>query len=88
MNPKIVCAAMLMDDGVIVAGVRHYSPEMRVVLRKMYGDKYKHSVVDQGFIDTMGKFLNRKDAWNVATVNNQIIRVVSTPGTLYSENLY
>lgn len=36
MNPRIVCAAMLMDDGVIVTGVRHYSPEMRVVLRKMY----------------------------------------------------
>ena len=79
---------MLMDDDVIVTGVRHFSPDMRVVLKKMYGDNYKHNVVDQGFIDTMGEFLNRKDAWNVASKNDQIRRVVSIPGTLYSENLY
>lgn len=28
-SPRIVCAAMRMDDGLIVTGVRHYSPDMR-----------------------------------------------------------
>jgi hypothetical protein len=85
---RIVCAAMKMKDGLIVPGVRHFSPDMREVLRRIYGNGYHLKVEEQGFIDTKGKFLNREEAWDVAKANDQIREEVSTPGTLYSENLY
>jgi len=43
---------------------------------------------DQGFVDQFGDWMDRKEAWKVATDQNQIVREVSSPGTLYSENLY
>jgi len=99
---RVVCAAMLMDDGLIVPGVRHFSPEMRAVLHRIYGDGYHLRVREHGFIDTHGNFLSRKDAWIRADQNGQILlydpsgkgRVIPQPAnegtheTLFSENLY
>ena len=92
---------MLMDDGHVVTGIRHYSPEMRETLRRAYGKRrlrlfgiwwikpYHIHVVEEGFVDTSGKFLSRKDAWVVAEINGQIKPHPSLcPGTLYSEDLY
>lgn len=97
--PRIVCAAMLMDDGHIVTGVRHYSPDMRATLRRMYGMGFKlfgkwvkrpyHlRVVEQGFINTRCQFLTREEAWKAAEANGQIREITGSPGTLYSEDLY
>jgi hypothetical protein len=47
-----------------------------------------HAGWDQGFIDQFGDFLTRREAWEIAKDRGQILRDVSTPGTLYSENLY
>ena len=88
MQRLIVAAAMLMDDGDVVVGVRHFSPEMRKTLEKAYGDKYWLRVKKQGFVDQMGVFLDRKEAWEIAEREGQIRRKVSSDGTLYSENLY
>lgn len=88
MENRIVCSAMLMDDGLIVTGVRHYSPDMRNVLKRIYGDGYHLKVKEQGFTDSAGIFLSRENAWIVAKNANQIMREVSSPGSLYSENLY
>jgi hypothetical protein len=79
---------MLMDDGLIVAGVRHFSPDMRATLHRIYGDGYHRRVKEQGFIDIQGKFLDRSAAWKRAETTGQIREQVSTPGTLYSESLY
>ncbi len=94
---------MRMDDGLIVTGIRHFSPEMRTVLRRLYPDPpkwawalrllginvpYHLRVVDQGFVDQYGTFLSREEAWIIAEREGQIREVVSTPGTLYSECLY
>jgi hypothetical protein len=52
---------------------------------------------EQGFINTWGEFLSRKEAWLVACYNRQIIRYVGNQVSsdfglddvdLYSENLY
>jgi hypothetical protein len=43
---------------------------------------------EEGFIDQFGDWLDRKEAWKIAEDQGQIRREVSTPGTLYSENLY
>ena len=96
---RIVCAAMLMDDDHIVLGVRHFSPDMRATLRRLYGTGFKllgvwvikpyHlRVIEQGFVDQFGTFHDRKAAWTIAQAAGQIREVVSTPGTLYSECLY
>ncbi len=79
---------MQMDDGHVVTGIRHFSPEMRETLKRAYGDKYHLRVNAQGFVDQRGVFLDRVAAWKVAEATGQIRREVSTPGTLYSENLY
>lgn len=85
--PRVVCAAILMKDGLIVPGVRHYSPDMRAVLKRIYGDGYHLKEKEQGFIDTKGNFLTREEAWKVAEANEQIKeRFVN--GTLFSECLY
>lgn len=96
---RIVSAAMLMDDGSVIMGVRHFSPDMRAVLRRLYGTGFKllgvwisrpyHlRVVEQGFVDQFGTFHDREAAWTIAQAAGQIREQVSTPGTLYSENLY
>jgi hypothetical protein len=79
---------MLMDDGLIVTGIRHYSPEMRNVLKRIYGEGYHLRVSEEGFVDQAGTFIGRKTAWIIAERSGQIIRQCSEPGTLYSENLY
>lgn len=84
----IVCAATLMKDGAIVTGIRHYSPEMRAIMKKAYGEGYHLLVAQQGFVDNFGKFLSREDAWIIAEKNGQIQYQVSSPSELYSENLY
>jgi hypothetical protein len=50
---------------------------------------------EQGFINTWGEFLTRKEAWVVANHNNQVICLVGSQhmynqldAELYSENLY
>jgi hypothetical protein len=85
---RLVSAAMLMEDGLIVPGVRHYSREMRLILHRIYGDGYHLKIKEQGFIDTHGNFLSREEAWKRCEETQQFHRIVSTEGTLYSENLY
>ncbi len=87
-SDRLVSAAMLMEDGLIVVGVRHFSPDMRATLHRIYGDGYHRRVKEQGFIDIRGNFLDRKTAWKIAEATGQIREQVSVPGTLYSENLY
>lgn len=96
---RIVCSAMKMDDGHIILGVRHFSPDMRATLQRIYGTGFKllgnwinkpyHlRVVEQGFVDQYGTFYDRGTAWAVARAAGQIRQMVSGAGTLYSENLY
>lgn len=83
---RIVCAAMF-KDGRIITGARHYDKIMRAQMEASEGIAWWRSCT-QGFIDQFGDFLNREDAWKIAKAGRQIKRQVSTPGTLYSENLY
>lgn len=82
-TPRVVCAAMLMDDGLIVTGVRHFSPDMRATLRRIYGSGFKlfgrwlrkpyhMRVKEQGFIDARYNFLTREQAWEIADKQGQI----------------
>lgn len=86
--PPIVSAAMLMEDGLIVCGARHFSPDMRAVLHRIYGEGYHLRVAEQGFMDYRGTFLNREVAHLRAKACGQIRhRCGGDEHILYSENL-
>lgn len=90
-----------MKDGLVVPGVRHFSPDMRAVLRRIYGEGYHLRVKAQGFIDASCQFLSREDAWRRAAEHDQIFTYAAgtddlvplkvdpdSAGPLFSENLY
>ena len=92
MKNRIICAAnQHKTTGEILLGIRHCDKFMGQQ-RKRLPDIGKNSEWKQGFIDRMGQFHTRTDAWKIAQEANQIIRRCggddTDGGTLYSENLY
>jgi hypothetical protein len=82
---RIVCAANRnRKSGRIICGARHWDNIMRSQKR----EDENWTGWDEGFIDQFGQFLNREEAWLSAQEQGQIRCEVSSPGTLYSENLY
>lgn len=89
---QIVCAAIRFNGDVIVCGARHYDMIMHKVIANLYASKTHLDArsEEQGFIDNHGLFLNRADAFVVATEAGQIKHKtgnVNSP-TLFSEDLY
>lgn len=78
----VVCAALQQDDELVV-GPRHFD----AIMRKQIGGR-DWSRAKQGFIDQRGRFMDRHEAFRVATQAYQIRN--SFPGRvqLYSEDLY
>lgn len=85
-SPRIVCAANRYED-IIVPSARHFDPLMHALIDAI-GVNITSGKWEQGFIDQHRKFYTRAEAWVIAEKNGQIIRQVSSPGILYSENLY
>lgn len=68
--------------------VRHYSPDAHETLDMISGYYIERKNV-QGFITNKGRFVDRKEALEIAKANNQIIRDIGyEPKELYSEMLY
>ncbi len=54
---------------------------------KNYEDSWYAS--EQGFVDQLGQFLTREEAYEIASKNGQIINNIDcVPGKLFSEHLY
>ena len=89
MTQRIVCAANKFEGigkTFIVLGARHYDKLMREAIERLPAGSYEK---EQGFIDQLGNFLTREEAFVVATTAGQIIRRVGgDEGRLFSENLY
>lgn len=88
---RVVCAAIRADDGDVLVGVRHYSPDMHAQIHaRVDGAKFCHrSDDDQGFVDQRGEYMTRRQAWNVAEAACQVRRAGHDgEGVLYSEDLY
>ena len=83
----VVCAALLYKCGTIIVSVRHFDAFAR---KQVELHKLKHFQHKQGFVDQWGNFMNREEAWHVATTNRQKIDHDRNgpKGTLYSEGLY
>lgn len=85
----IVCAAIKhKETGRIITGARHFDTIMRDQIDASEGiASWRGS--PQGFIDQLGNFLDREEAWIVAIEQDQIRRCCGgDDGTLFSENLY
>lgn len=88
---RVVCAAIRAENGDVIVGIRHYSQDMHYQIRnRLDGHRFENRFDDdQGFVNTWGEYLTRKQAYLVALANGQIIRPEACPGgVLYSEGLY
>lgn len=88
-NKYIVCAAIRDYNGTIVCGARHFDTIMQSLIEKL--ESFDLNSVEQGFIDQLGIFYNRKDALKIAIDAGQINtrRIKTNPiDELFSEDLY
>lgn len=83
---RVVCAA-LATGGFIVLGPRHFDQTMQGQLSQA---NVPVLPCEQGFIDQWGKFMNRKEAFEVATAAGQILQKTGNPDSkeLFSEDIY
>lgn len=89
---RIICAALRIDEtGKIYYGHRHShcisaaNGELSWELNRQEINKIPKT---QGFITSMGRFVDRKVAWDIAEKSRQIIRSTGGDGILYSEDIY
>lgn len=85
-HSKVVCAAIKLESGTIILGARHFDKYMHENIKDRELENEK--VIEQGFIDSKGNFLSRKEAYIVAKENNQIRYIIDNYDELFSENLY
>lgn len=88
---RVVCAANRnRDTGMIICGARHFDRIMHSQMElRPASERDGWRLAEQGFINQFGDFLTRKQAWDIAEKNGQIIRDLGTgKGVLYSEHLY
>ena len=83
----ILCAAIHYDDGIeyphqpnniqtglVICGRRHHNCILNASV--MLGDRYNKNLVNrasQGFITSMDRYVNRKEAWLIAIKRDQVI---------------
>lgn len=74
-----------------VYGLRHYDPFMRKQIKELE-KQYNYALLDweQGFLTNKGRFVDRKEAMEIAKAQNQVIRLSGSPNSdiLFSEDLY
>jgi hypothetical protein len=97
----VVCAAnrirheSLEDGELIIPSTRHYGKFMNKLYRAIGVDRHSQDEIkprdsEQGFVDQWGDFMTRKEAYQVASRNGQILkdRAHLSDHELYSEMLY
>jgi hypothetical protein len=87
---KIVCAAVLYSDGVMLVGPRHLDNVMLEQYKRAYTNKIapEESNAIYGFLDNNGLFLNRYEALIIAQEAKQIVEKTNPQDKLFSEDLY
>lgn len=96
---RVVCAAIRAADRSLLLGIRHYSMDMHVQIKaRVDGQKFVHRHdEDQGFVDQFGVWMDRFEAFEVASNSGQLLDVGACRMSLrdgrpavklYSEGLY
>lgn len=91
MNERIICAAIRLPNGKLFYGHRHNhcKEAARGELSWTLNRKQMITVrMEEGFITSYGRFLDRQAAWKIAKKEKQIIKQTGAQGVLYSEDLY
>ena len=94
MEKEFILCASLNFKGVIVNGHRH--SDCYEILRKLKPDLKDDELpnrVDQGFLTSENRFVDRREGWKIAKENNQIKWGLEASengeqSQLISENLY
>lgn len=88
MPERIVCAAQRHRyTGELLLGIRHFDEQMGSQLERNGQSDVDYQ--ESGFLTNKNRFVDRKEAWVIASRENQILRDVETsPGALFSEHLY
>jgi hypothetical protein len=92
---RVVSAAIRAEDGTVLMGIRHYSQDMydQMAVRKD-GEQFRHrDGDDQGFVDQMGIYMTRFEAYDVALKAGQIKNLQACSSgpngqELHSEGIY
>jgi len=94
MSERVIVAAACKTGALIFVGVRHWDMLMHYQADAIWGSSRPDAVkqAEQGFVDNMGKFINREGAYIVAKEAEQLEGRKKTgnqkDGVLYSEDLW
>jgi hypothetical protein len=88
--PEYILCSAVEYNGQIISGFRHN--DCNDIIRSI-NPNYKPDRKNQGFLTSMNRFVDRKEAWRIAVANKQIKYglIASDNGedsSLVSENLY
>ena len=85
---RILCAAIKHED-TFVCGYRHRDC-CDTIEKMLKVDKYLPVKENRWFLTSIGRFVNRQDAYKIARAANQLLlpHVEGCEETLISENLY
>lgn len=94
----LICAALLIQveglDHTTILPCRRHGDGFEILKDLGYAPKTKYRIVEQGFIDHDGKFLDRHEAWEHAKMCGQLsqstewYKADNKDCELYSEDLY
>jgi hypothetical protein len=87
---RVVCAA-IKKNNVLITGPRHFDAVMHTTINQMIDGMADHlGDAKQGFVDQKGIFMDREEAFLVATAAGQIRQKTGNPNSkeLFSEDLY
>lgn len=83
---RVLCAAIMLENGLVIPGARHLDAVMTNVLMEL--EVPLESNIQEGFIDQYGNFLTREIAYEIAVRRVQTIDSPYKHGVLTSEDLY
>ena len=91
MEKEFILCASLNFNGTIISAARH--SDCYEILRELFADPVLPSREDQGFLTSLNRYVDRKEAWKIAKENNQIkfgltASEAGDDSILISENLY
>ena len=91
----IICAALLIKvDGLsesIIVTCRRHSDGYKLLKDLGYAPRTQYEIVEDGFVNHKGEFLNRHNAWEHAVECGQIpynLQKYTSTQILFSEDLY